>query len=151
MNPYNRPTDSLPISRRTVIMSTGLAAASLAGLSSCTTYGSTPVTEPSAPVEGSSGSGEGLSAKVADIPVGGGKIFPDAQTVITQPEQGEFKAFDSICTHQACPVASVTDTINCDCHGSKYSINDGSVVNPPAPNPLPAKTINVDGDTRTVT
>jgi Rieske Fe-S protein len=132
-------------------MSTGLAAASLAGLSSCTTYGSTPVTEPSAPVEGSSGSGEGLSAKVADIPVGGGKIFPDAQTVITQPEQGEFKAFDSICTHQACPVASVTDTINCDCHGSKYSINDGSVVNPPAPNPLPAKTINVDGDTLTVT
>ena len=148
MNPYNRPTDSLPISRRTVIMSTGLAAASLAGLSSCTTYGSTPVTEPSAPVEGS---GEGLSAKVADIPVGGGKIFPDAQTVITQPEQGEFKAFDSICTHQACPVASVTDTINCDCHGSKYSINDGSVVNPPAPNPLPAKTIKVDGDTLTVT
>jgi Rieske Fe-S protein len=151
VNPYNRPTDSLPISRRTVIMSTGLAAASLAGLSSCTTYGSTPVTEPSAPVEGSSGSGEGLSAKVADIPVGGGKIFPDAQTVITQPEQGEFKAFDSICTHQACPVASVTDTINCDCHGSKYSINDGSVVNPPAPNPLPAKTIKVDGDTLTVT
>jgi len=148
VNPYNRPTDSLPISRRTVIMSTGLAAASLAGLSSCTTYGSTPVTEPSAPVEGS---GEGLSAKVADIPVGGGKIFPDAQTVITQPEQGEFKAFDSICTHQACPVASVTDTINCDCHGSKYSINDGSVVNPPAPNPLPAKTIKVDGDTLTVT
>jgi Rieske Fe-S protein len=132
-------------------MSTGLAAASLAGLSSCTTYGSTPVTEPSAPVEGSSGSGEGLSAKVADIPIGGGKIFPDAQTVITQPEQGEFKAFDSICTHQACPVASVTDTINCDCHGSKYSINDGSVVNPPAPNPLPAKTIKVDGDTLTVT
>ena len=151
MNPYNRQTDSLPISRRTVIMSTGLAAASLAGLSSCTTYGSTPVTEPSAPAEGSSGSGEGLSAKVADIPVGGGKIFPDAQTVITQPEQGEFKAFDSICTHQACPVASVTDTINCDCHGSKYSINDGSVVNPPAPNPLPAKTIKVDGDTLTVT
>ena len=151
MNPYNRPTDSLPISRRTVIMSTGLAAASLAGLSSCTTYGSTPVTDPSAPVEESSGSGQGLSAKVADIPVGGGKIFPDAQTVITQPEQGEFKAFDSICTHQACPVASVTDTINCDCHGSKYSINDGSVVNPPAPNPLPAKTIKVDGDTLTVT
>ena len=151
MNSYNRPTDSLPISRRTVIMSTGLAAATLAGLSSCTTYGSTPVTEPSAPVEGSGGSRQGLSAKVADIPVGGGKIFPDAQTVITQPEQGEFKAFDSICTHQACPVASVTDTINCDCHGSKYSITDGSVVNPPAPNPLPAKTIKVDGDTLTVT
>ena len=94
---------------------------------------------------------QGLSAKAADIPVGSGKIFPDAQTVITQPKEGEFKAFSSICTHQACPVATVTDTINCDCHGSKYSITDGSVVNPPAPNPLPAKTIKVEGDTLTVT
>ena len=38
--------------------------------------------------------------------------------MITQPKEGEFKAFSSICTHQACPVATVTDTINCDCHGS---------------------------------
>lgn len=154
MNAYDRPTDSLPISRRTVIMNTGLAAVAIAGLSSCTTYGTAPVPESSAPDAsggGSGGSGQGLSAKAANIPVGSGKIFPDAQTVITQPKEGEFKAFSSICTHQACPVATVTDTINCDCHGSKYSITDGSVVNPPAPKPLPAKTIEVDGDTLTVT
>lgn len=154
MNAYDRTTDSLPISRRTVIMNTGLAAVAIAGLSSCTTYGTAPVTESSAPDASggeSGGSGQGLSAKAADIPVGSGKIFPDAQTVITQPKEGEFKAFSSICTHQACPVATVTDTINCDCHGSKYSITDGSVVNPPAPKPLPAKTIEVDGDTLTVT
>ena len=154
MNAYDRPTDSLPISRRTVIMNSGLAAVAIAGLSSCTTYGTAPVTEPSAPAAsggGSGGSGQGLSATAADIPVGSGKIFPDVQTVITQPKEGEFKAFSSICTHQACPVATVTDTINCDCHGSKYSITDGSVVNPPAPKPLPAKTIEVDGDTLTVT
>jgi len=154
MNAYDRTTDSLPISRRTVIMNSGLAAVAIAGLSSCTTYGTAPVTEPSAPAAsdgGSGGSGQGLSATAADIPVGSGKIFPDAQTVITQPKEGEFKAFSSICTHQACPVATVTDTINCDCHGSKYSITDGSVVNPPAPKPLPAKTIEVDGDTLTVT
>jgi nitrite reductase/ring-hydroxylating ferredoxin subunit len=151
MNAYDRPTDSLPISRRTVIMNTGLAAAALAGLSSCTTYGTAPVSEPSPPAASDGGTGGGLSAKAADIPVGSGKIFPDAQTVITQPKEGEFKAFSSICTHQACPVATVTDTINCDCHGSKYSITDGSVANPPAPNPLPAKTIEVDGDTLTVT
>jgi Rieske Fe-S protein len=154
MNAYDRPADSLPISRRTVIMNSGLAAVAIAGLSSCTTYGTAPVTEPSAPAAsggGSGGSGQGLSAKAADVPVGSGKIFPDVQTVITQPKEGEFKAFSSICTHQACPVATVTDTINCDCHGSKYSITDGSVVNPPAPKPLPAKTIEVDGDTLTVT
>jgi Rieske Fe-S protein len=153
MKRYDRPTDTLPISRRTVIMNAGLAAAAVAGLSGCTNYGSGPATEPSAAATGGAtgGAGNGLTATAADIPVGGGKIFPDAQAVITQPKAGEFKAFSSICTHQSCPVATVTDTINCDCHGSKYSITDGSVVNPPAPQPLPAKTIKVDGDTLTVT
>ena len=154
MKRYDRPTDTLPISRRTVIMNAGLAAAAVAGLSACTNYGSGPATEPSAAATSggaTGGAGNGLTATAADIPVGSGKIFPDAQTVITQPKAGEFKAFSSICTHQSCPVATVTDTINCDCHGSKYSITDGSVVNPPAPQPLPAKTIKVDGDTLTVT
>jgi Rieske Fe-S protein len=156
MNAYDRPTDSLPISRRTVIMNTGLAAAAIAALSSCTNYGTAPVSEPSGAgtsggaTGGSSGAGGPLSVKEADIPVGSGKIFPDAQTVITQPQKGEFKAFSSICTHQGCAVDAVTDTINCPCHGSKYSITDGSVVNPPAPQPLPAKTIKVEGDTLTV-
>jgi hypothetical protein len=36
MNPNDRTTDSLPISRRTVIINSGLAAAAIAGLSSCT-------------------------------------------------------------------------------------------------------------------
>ena len=157
MNAYHRPTDSLPISRRTVIMNTGLAAAAMAGLSSCTNYSTQPATEPSAACTsggatgGSSGAGGPLSVKETEIPVGSGKIFPDAQTVITQPQKGEFKAFSAICTHQGCVVGTVTNTINCPCHGSKYSITDGSVVNPPAPHPLPAKTIKVEGDTLTVT
>jgi len=157
MNAYHRPTDSLPISRRTVIMNTGLAAAAMAGLSSCTNYSTQPATEPSAAgssggaTGGSSGAGGPLSVKETEIPVGSGKIFPDAQTVITQPKEGEFKAFSAICTHQGCVVGTVTNTINCPCHGSKYSITDGSVVNPPAPQPLPAKTIKVSGDTLTVT
>jgi Rieske Fe-S protein len=154
MKRYDRPTDTLPISRRTVIMNAGLAAAAIAGLGSCTNYGTAPIDEPStAATSGGApgGASEELTAKAADIPVGSGKIFPDAETVITQPKAGEFKAFSSICTHQACPVATVTNTINCDCHGSKYSITDGSVVNPPAPKPLPPKTIKVDGDSLTVT
>ena len=157
MNAYHRPTDSLPISRRTVIMNTGLAAAAMAGLSSCTNYSTQPATEPSVAgtsggaTGGSSGAGGPLSVKETEIPVGSGKIFPDAQTVITQPKEGEFKAFSAICTHHGCVVGTVTNTINCPCHGSKYSITDGSVVNPPAPQPLPAKTIKVEGDTLTVT
>jgi Rieske Fe-S protein len=157
MTVYERPTDSLPISRRTVIMNSGLAAAAIAGLSSCTVYGSAPVTEPTSAGAGSgeassgSGGSQRLTVKAADIPVGSGKVFPDAQTVITQPKAQEFKAFSSICTHQGCQVDAVTTTINCPCHGSKYSITDGSVVNPPAPKPLPEKTIKVEGDNLVVT
>jgi Rieske Fe-S protein len=152
MKPYDRPTETPPITRRTVIMNAGLAAAAIAGLSSCTNYSTAPATEPSAAASsGSSGAAGPLTVKETDIPAGSGKIFPDAQTVVTQPKKGEFKAFSAVCTHQGCIVATVTDTINCDCHGSKYSITDGSVVNPPAPKPLPPKTIKVSGDTLTVT
>ena len=150
MTAYERPTDSLPISRRTVIMNTGLAAAAIAGLSSCTVYGSAPVTEPtpagSGEASGGTGGSQGLTVKTADIPVGSGKVFPDAQTVITQPKAKEFKAFSSICTHQGCQVDAVTTTINCPCHGSRYAITDGSVVQGPARTGLRVEQVAVDGD-----
>jgi nitrite reductase/ring-hydroxylating ferredoxin subunit len=155
-----RPVSTLPdpthpsLTRRTVIKHAGLAAAAIAGLSACTNYGAPNTGVPSDAATsaggGAGGQATGLTAKAADIPVGSGTIFPEAQAVITQPQAGEFKAFTSICTHQQCPVADVTDTINCKCHGSKFSITDGSVVNPPAPTPLAAKKVTVEGDTVTV-
>lgn len=125
--------------RRTVLLATGAAAFTVG----CGEYGN----------EGDSGSdtveasaGTEL-AKTSDIPVGGGKIFKDEKVVVTQPKEGEFKAFTNICTHQQCPVANVSDgTINCTCHGSKFSITDGSVENPPATEPLAEKKITVKGD-----
>ncbi|WP_241996580.1 Rieske (2Fe-2S) protein [Kribbella antiqua] len=69
-----------------------------------------------------------------------------SEVVVTQPTAGTFKAFTSVCTHQQCQVASVANgTINCDCHGSKFSITDGSVVHDPAPQPLAPKQITVSG------
>lgn len=68
----------------------------------------------------------GLAA-TSDIEVGGGKIFGNENVVITQPKAGEFKGFSATCTHKGCPLASVSGgTINCDCHGSQFSIEDGS-------------------------
>lgn len=96
------------------------------------------------------GGGDAL-ASTSDIPEGGGAIFEEEGVVITQPAAGEFKAFDSICTHQGCPVSDVTDTINCTCHGSQFSITDGSVVTGPATAALAAKGITVDGDSITLT
>ena len=82
--------------------------------------------------------------------MGGGKIFPDLQAVVTQPKAGDFKAFTSVCTHQGCTVAEVVQTINCNCHGSKFSITDGSVVNGPATAPLAAKKVTAKGNNLTV-
>ena len=79
----------------------------------------------------------GPSVATSQVPVGGGVILKDADYVVTQPSKGKFKAFSKICTHQGCPVASVDNgVIHCNCHGSEYSIKDGSVTNPPAPKPL---------------
>jgi Rieske Fe-S protein len=97
--------------------------------------------------EGGNRDTSGGLAKTTDIPVGGGAVFASKGVVITQPNPGEFKGFDPICTHQGCPVANVDGgTINCTCHGSKFAITDGSVKAGPATKPLAAKAIKVNGD-----
>ena len=147
MSPYARPT-SPPVSRRTAMVGAGVAALAVSGLSACGSEAAPAAPAGSAPPASSGG---GVSAKVADIPVGGGKIFADTQTVITQPTAGEFKAFSSICTHKQCPVTEVTATIDCKCHGSKFNLTDGAPANGPATEPLAAKTVTVEGDALSVT
>ena len=85
-------------------------------------------------------------ATTAEVPVGGGLILGEAKVVITQPTEGDFKAFSAVCTHQNCTVAEVNDTINCTCHGSRFSVEDGSVQDGPAPSPLEEVAIEVRGD-----
>jgi len=89
----------------------------------------------------------GPSVATSKVPVGGGVILENADYVITQPSKGKYKAFSKICTHQGCPVAAVENgVIHCNCHGSEYSIKDGSVTKPPAPKPLAeAKTMLYEG------
>ena len=89
----------------------------------------------------------GPSVATSDVPVGGGVILEDADYVITQPTKGDFKAFSKICTHQGCPLTSVEDgQIKCTCHGSTFSVKDGSVTNPPASKPLAESKTTVSGD-----
>ncbi|MGV9286868.1 Rieske (2Fe-2S) protein [Streptomyces sp. NPDC003719] len=86
-------------------------------------------------------------AATGDIPVGGGKVFDAEKIVVTQPRQGEFKAFSAVCTHQGCIVADVRDgTILCACHGSRFAITDGAVEQGPATKPLPQERISVEGN-----
>lgn len=146
-------------SRRTVLACAGAACAAL--LAGCSKYNSNnggvagsqpaPATSTSAaPATAGSGSGAAVGpaslASTSDIPVGGGKILTDKKIVITQPQSGTFHAFTAVCTHAGCTVGSVSSgTINCPCHGSRFNINNGSVVNGPAASPLAPININVQG------
>ncbi|MEU5954254.1 Rieske (2Fe-2S) protein [Streptomyces sp. NPDC047525] len=141
--------------RRSVVAAAGvvsLAAALAACGESDDSYDSDPaadkVPDKAAEPEGAAGA---VLAKTSEIPVGGGKIFKEEGVVVTQPTEGEFKAFSNRCTHKQCPVTSVEGgTINCPCHGSKFAIADGSVKASPATKPLPTAEIRVDGDSITL-
>lgn len=89
---------------------------------------------------------DGGIAATADVPVGSGVILTGQKIVITQPTKGDFKGFTAVCTHRGCTVNTVTDTINCRCHRSMFSIETGEPVGGPAPSPLAEKPLIVRGD-----
>ncbi len=92
-------------------------------------------------------SGQKLTS-TAKVPEGGGEILQGAQVVVTQPTADDYKCFSAICTHQGCLVGSIQDgAIICPCHGSAFSVKDGSVLQGPAAQPLPRYKITVKGST----
>ena len=130
-----------------------------AGVRRRTVLGGTAVIGVGAPLLAACGSDDGGSGSdvevpdagtvlttTAEVPVGGGIILADEGLVVTQPEEGTFKAFSSKCTHQGCEVTKVTSTIDCPCHTSKFSLSDGSPQSGPATSPLPETAVTVDGD-----
>ncbi|MGE0220027.1 ubiquinol-cytochrome c reductase iron-sulfur subunit [Mycolicibacterium sp.] len=137
--------DELQVPRKTVLAGAGLglAAAALAACSSgdgggeagSTSAAGDPATSDAVPA---------ALTSTADVPVGSGVIVGDV--VVTQPVAGDFKAFSAVCTHSGCLINKVADgTIDCPCHGSKFSL-DGAVVNGPATRPLDTISVEVQGD-----
>lgn len=124
--------ESSPVSRRAVIVAGGATVAA-AALSGC---GSPARTETSERV---------ILGPVADIPVGGGVIYPAVDVVVTQPEPGEFLGFTAVCPHQSCLVGEVTtEGILCRCHGSAFAPEDGRVLSGPAVSGLARVDIRVE-------
>lgn len=70
---------------------------------------------------------------VSEVPVGSAVIVGDF--ILAQPTAGEYKAYSAACTHQRAKITKV----------------DGSVVSGLARDPLKAATVEVTGDTATVT
>lgn len=90
------------------------------------------------------GAPENALTRASDVPVGSGLILGD--TVVTQPNPGNYQGFSVICTHQGCALDEIAGgTINCPCHGSKFNL-DGSVATGPANEPLSRREVSVQGD-----
>jgi Rieske Fe-S protein len=134
---------AIEIPRKTVLAGAGIGLAA-AAVAACS--GSSEPSESGS--SGTSSAPEPAGAKTlattADVPVGSGVVV--GEVVVTQAAAGDFKAFSAVCTHTGCLINEVADgTINCPCHGSKFSL-DGEVVNGPASRPLETVAIQVQGD-----
>jgi Rieske Fe-S protein len=85
-------------------------------------------------------------ATTAEIPVNSGMLFEADEYIVTQPKAGKFVGFDSLCTHEGCPV-DVFDTpgeMDCSCHSSKFKLDTGKPFAGPAKKPLPKKPIIIE-------
>ena len=83
--------------------------------------------------------------------MGGGTIFADKKVVVTQPEAGTFKAFDTTCPHQGCAVASDRHQDRVPVPRQRLRHHDGRRrQRPGATRGLSARTVTVAGENFTV-
>ena len=127
-------------SRRQVLRAAGVAALAPATAGVLSACGPERSREATVATDGS------VSVPAADTPVGGATYYGDAQLVVTQPAEGDFRAFDATCPHQGCATSDVDDgVLVCPCHGSRFDPSTGEVVQGPAETGLAARSVTLDG------
>jgi Rieske Fe-S protein len=128
------------------VLTTGGSLAAAALLAGCGSSDSTASDAPGDETSGAPEAGASLGP-ASEVPVGSAVIFADQRTVVAQPTAGEYVAFSATCTHQGCQVSEVEGAeIVCTCHGSRFSIEDGSVLSGPATEPLGSQEVLVKAD-----
>ncbi len=90
-------------------------------------------------------------AKVADVPEGDMiRVVVGNEPVALYKVDGKIYATTNICTHAQCELDESHmmhgDVVECTCHGSQFKVSDGSVVMPPASEPLKTYQVSVDGE-----
>lgn len=128
--------------RRTVLKgAAALAGAVGAGatLSACSTESNSGAGSPAVPKEPVE------LGPVADVPVGGSKLFRERKVVVSCPAEGQYKAFSAQCTHAGCVLDKIVEGEgNCPCHGSRFDVTTGKVLRGPASDPLPAVPVKAE-------
>ena len=87
-------------------------------------------------------------ANTADLPVGKGAVYSvnNKPVLVVHTEDG-YHAVSATCTHLGCIVfwSEQKKVIACPCHAAFFTTN-GDVISGPAPAPLPAYRVQVEGD-----
>ncbi|RFU82465.1 Rieske (2Fe-2S) protein [Streptomyces triticagri] len=126
--------------RRTVLKGAALAGTAGLGAAACSTeskVGHAKEPTPTAPVH--------LGAADAIAP-GAVKLYREQRLVVSRSAAGEYTAFSAQCTHAGCVLDKIEkDEGNCPCHGSRFDVRTGDVLEGPATvplNPVPVREEN---------
>ncbi len=110
---------------------------------------------PAAPTPGVTRSGSTITIDLTVQPgltnPNGFLLILEAKTFVIHLGNNDFRAFTSVCTHEACDVDTFSSgRIRCPCHGSQYD-SSGAVVVGPATGALRRFSASRNGNTLTIT
>ncbi len=160
--PHAAPSDKQPsISRRRALAIIGAGGGAAVGIAAVTLFASHYLVGNTSPTGTSSASnpttsappaqgntpppaqGGRVLARTSDVPLNSAKTFPLANSqnpgLLIHLSNNQFVAFDSTCTHAACPVSynQRNKLLECPCHGAVFDpARNAAVVQGPAPRPL---------------
>src|SRR5687767_15760822 len=84
-----------------------------------------------------------------DVAPGQMRVFDVAGTKVNVANAGgHLYAFDDICTHTGCSLATGRlngTTVTCACHGSQFDVTSGAVLRGPAVQPVRSRSVHVEG------
>lgn len=90
-----------------------------------------------------------VAGKVTEFRPNSGALlkFGSKPAILVRTSEGEFKAFNAVCTHLDCTVQyrAETSQIWCACHNGLYDLS-GNVVSGPPPRPLETFSVNLRGE-----
>lgn len=112
----------------------------------------------SAPTVAGGTPGSNTIAQVSAIPTNSAVTFTLPSNgdpgILIHLDNGQFVAYDATCTHAGCPVDydPSQHLLVCPCHGAAFDPSkNGTVVQPPAEQPLTSVTIHIDSATGAIT
>lgn len=88
-------------------------------------------------------------SKVGELAPNTAKVFKFGSIpgILIYTSDGEYRAFNAVCTHLTCTVVyeSETETLLCPCHNGRFDLS-GNVISGPPPSPLEVLNIQQSGE-----